>query len=86
MFETALGGEPRDARRVAVIVSEQIPRVTNRQRALAALERYEQLNVKSLHISTRDLPHYMEPTTDFIEFHTTDEFHAFVNYSSSSKK
>ncbi|XP_065846692.1 uncharacterized protein [Oscarella lobularis] len=84
MFETALGGEPRDARRVAVIVSEQIPRVTNRQRALAALERYEQLNVKSLHISTRDLPHYMEPTTDFIEFHTTDEFHAFVNYSSST--
>ena len=85
MFETGLGSEPRDAKRVALIVSEQLPRVANQQRALAALLRYGQLNVKSLIISTRDLPHYMEPTADFIEFHTAHDFHTFVNYSSPSK-
>ena len=85
MFETGLGSEPRVAKRVAVIVNEKLPRVANQQRALAALQRYNQLNVKSLHISTRDLPHFMEPTADFIEFNTADDFHTFVNYSSPSK-
>ncbi|XP_065826712.1 uncharacterized protein [Oscarella lobularis] len=81
MFETGLGEKPRDTKRVAIIVSEKFLEVANQQRALAAQQRYKLLNVKSLHISMRDLPHFVDPTADFIEFNTTNDFYAFLNYS-----
>ena len=55
MFEAGLHGEPRDAKRVTLIVSERLLLVANKQRSFAALQRLEQLNVKSFVISTRDL-------------------------------
>ena len=86
MFQTGLGGKPRDTKRVAVIVSEKFLEIANQQRALAAQQRYKLLNVKSLHISMRDLPHFVEPTAEFIEFNTTNNFYEFLNYSNPSKE
>ena len=86
MFQAGLGGE-REAKRAAVFVIERYPMVANKQRALAALERYLTLNVKTFVISTLDLPHYMEQmTTNIIKLNTTEQFSTFLNYASPSKK
>ena len=86
MFEEGLNGNRRDAKRTAVFVIERFPAITNMQRALAALQRYVHLEVKSSVISTGDLPCYMEQiTSDVIKLKSTDEFGTFVNYTSPSK-
>ena len=85
MFEAGLQGEPRAAKRVALIWVDRLPFLTNATCLKAAHKRREQMNVKSIVISTIDVPQFMKNmTSDYIKLNTTDAFHAFVKYTSPS--